>query len=70
MENPKRETSEANQSTTENSPIEEGSKYPHGIPLFLNLLSIVLATIVCGYVCGTFYVILLNVDFAEIETGR
>ncbi|KAF3055356.1 Efflux pump roqT [Trichoderma lentiforme] len=49
MECPKEETMEAKSPTLENAPTEEDSKYPRGMPLFLNLLSIILATIVCGY---------------------
>lgn len=51
MECPKREMTDVKHPIHENAPAEEGSKYPSGIPLFLNLLSIILATIVCGYVC-------------------
>jgi hypothetical protein len=70
MECPKKEMTEAKQPTLENAPTEEDSKYPRGIPLFLNLLSIILATIVCGYVCGACHSMLLNLVFANIETGR
>lgn len=70
MEYPEKETTEVKESTSENAPTDEDSKYPRGIPLFLNLLSIILATIVCGYVCGTFHVMLLHFFVAKIETGR
>lgn len=70
MECPKRETTEAEHATSEIAPAQEDSKYPRGIPLFLNLLSIILATIVCGYVCGTCHAILLAIVFANIATGR
>ncbi|KAL6689755.1 MFS general substrate transporter [Trichoderma pleuroticola] len=49
MECPKGGTTETISPISENSPTEEDSKYPRGIPLFLNLLSIILATIMCGY---------------------
>lgn len=69
MDCPKKETTETKQPTPENAPTEEGSKYPRGVPLFLNLLSIILATIVCGYVCGACQTMLLNFVLAKIETG-
>lgn len=63
MECPKRETTEVEHPIPENAPTEEDSKYPRGIPLFLNLLSIILATIVCGYVCRAFHAMLSNLFF-------
>lgn len=77
MECPKRETTKAEHpipenaptgnAPTENAPTEEDSKYPRGIPLFLNLLSIILATIVCGYVCAACHAMLFNLVFANIK---
>ncbi|KAL7929789.1 MFS general substrate transporter [Trichoderma chlorosporum] len=49
MECPKTEKTKVERLKSEDSSTEDGSKYPRGIPLFLNLLSIILATIVCGY---------------------
>lgn len=63
MEYPKGETMEAKSPTLENAPTEEDSKYPRGMPLFLNLLSIILATIVCGYVCTGCNAMIFNLGF-------
>lgn len=48
--------------TIENTPTED-SKYPRGIPFFLNLLSIILATIVCGYVCRAWNAVIFNLFY-------